>query len=86
MVSPLRTHILHCFNYLLWFYVSTDSEFSCLATQAETYRVSGPSYLPLIPNQFDCMSSCAHEVLGTICGARRMPVFTIEPIVLFNPD
>ena len=86
VVSHLRTPILKCLNYLLWFYFLTDSEFSCLAMLAKPYHVSGPTYLPLIPNQLHCMSNCAHEVLGTICGARLMPVFTIKSIVLFIHD
>ena len=31
MVSHPKTRILNCFNHLLWFYVLTVSEFSCLA-------------------------------------------------------
>ena len=30
MVSHPKTHILNCFYHLLWFYVLTVSEFSCL--------------------------------------------------------
>ena len=55
MVSHLRTPILNCFTYLLWGYLLTDSEFSCLAMLAKPYRVSGPTYLPQIPNQLHCM-------------------------------
>ena len=66
MVSNLRTPILKCFNYLLWFYLLIDSESSCLAMLAKPYPVFGPTYLPLIPNQLHCMSNCAHEVLATI--------------------
>ena len=77
MVFHSRTPILKCFNYLLWFYFLTDSEFSCLAMLAKLYPLSGPTYLPLIPNQLHCMSNCAHEVPGTMCGARLMAVLTI---------
>ena len=31
MVSHPKAFILNCFYHLLWFYVSTVSEFSCLA-------------------------------------------------------
>ena len=31
MVSHPKTPILNCFYHLLWFYVLTISEFSCLA-------------------------------------------------------
>ena len=31
MVSHPKTPILNCFYHLLWFYVLTASEFSCLA-------------------------------------------------------
>ena len=32
MVSHPKTPILNCFYHLLWFYFSTVSEFSCLAS------------------------------------------------------
>ena len=83
MVSHLRTSILNCFTYFLWAYLLTDSEFSCFAMLAKPYPVSGPTYLPKIPNQLHCMSKCAHEVLGTIPGTRLMPVFIIKSFVLF---
>ena len=83
MVSHLRTPKLNCFTYLLWAYLLTDSEFSCLAMLAKPYPVSGPTYLPQIPNQLHCMSKCAHEVLGTILEARLMPVFIIKSIATF---
>ena len=74
--------MLNCFTHLLWAYLLTDSEFSCLAMLAKPYpvSVSGPTYLPHIPNQLHCMSKCAHEVLRTILEARLMPVFIIESI------
>ena len=80
MVSHLRTPILNCFTYLLWAYLLTDSEFSCLAMLAKPYPVSGLTYLPQIPDQLHCMSKCAHEVLGTILEARLMPVFILKSI------
>ena len=82
MVSHLRTPILNCFYHLLWFYFLTDCEFSCLALLAKSYRVSGPTYLPQIPNQLHCMSKGAHEVLGTLLVARLMSVFIIKSFVL----
>ena len=86
MVSHLRTPILNCFIYLLWCYVLTDSEFSCLAMLAKPQPVYRQTYLPLITNQLHCMSHCAHEVLGTILGAKRMPVFTTKLIVWLIDD
>ena len=80
MVSHLRTPILNCFSYLLWAYFLTDSEFNCLAMLAKPYPVSGPTPMPLIPNQLHCMSKGAHEVLGTIFEARLMPVFSFKII------
>ena len=82
MVSHLWTPILNCFTYLWWGYLLTDSEFSCLAMLAKPYRVSGPTYLPQIPNQLHCMSKGAHEVLGSIFVARLMSVFSTESFVL----
>ena len=66
----------------LWAYVLTDSEFSCLATLAKPYPVSGPTYVPLIPNQHNCMSKGAHEMLWTIFAARYMSGFSVKSIVL----
>ena len=68
MVFHLKTPILNCFYYLLWFYVLTDSEFSCLAMLAKPYPVSGLTPMPQIPNQLHCIQKSAHEVLGTILG------------------
>ena len=68
MVSHLRTPILKCFYHLMWFYVSTDSEFSCLAMLAKPYPVSGQTPMPQIPNKLHCIQKSAHEVLGTILG------------------
>ena len=70
--------MLNCFSYLLWAYVLTDFEFSCLTMLAKPYPVSGPAYLPQIPSQLHCMAKGAHEVLGTIFEARLMSVFTVK--------
>ena len=83
VVSHLRNHRLQGFNYLLGFYFLTDSAFRRLAMVGKPYPVCGPTYLALIPNQLHCMSNCAYEVLGTICGTGRMLVFSIKSIVLF---
>ena len=72
-----RTPILDCFTYLLRAYVLTDSEFSCLDMLATLYPVSGPPYMPQIPDLLHCMSKAAHEVLGTVAEAERMSVFYI---------
>ena len=68
MVPHLKTPILKCFYHLLWFYLLTDSEFSCLAMLAKPYPVSGPAPVPQIPNQLHCVQKSAHEVLATILG------------------
>ena len=46
MVPHLKTPILKCFYHLLWFYLLTDSEFSCLAMLAKPYPVSGQLLCP----------------------------------------
>ena len=68
MVSHLKTPILNCFYHLMWFYVLSDSEFSCLAMLARPSPVSGPTPMPEIPNQLLCTQKRAHAVLGTILG------------------
>ena len=68
MVSHLKTPILNCFYHLLWFYVLTDSEFSCLAMLAKPYPVSGRTTLPQIPNQPHFIQKTAHEVLRAFLG------------------
>ena len=68
MVSHLRTPILKCFYYLLWFYFLTDSEFSCLAKLAKPYPVCGPTSMPQIPNQLHYHQKSAHEVRRSIYG------------------
>ena len=80
MASHLRTPILKCFYLLLWFYVVTDSEFSCLATLAKSYPVSDLTYLPQIPNQHHSIPKGAHDVLKTISEAKYMSVFHIKMI------
>ena len=69
MASHLRTPILKLFHLLLWFYVVTDSEFSCLAMLAKPYPVSGPTPLPQIPNKLLFFRKSAHEVPCTILEA-----------------
>ena len=78
MVSHLMTPILNCFYHLLWFYVLTDCEFSCLAMLTKRYPVSGATYLPQIPNQLHCLSKGAHEVLGTILVDRLTSAFFVK--------
>ena len=86
VVSHLRTPILNCFSYLLWAYVLTDAEFSCLAMLAKPYPVSDPTYLPQIPNELHRMSKCANEVPGTMLVARLMSVFCIKSFALSISD
>ena len=73
-----RFHLLH------WSYFVTDSEFNCLAKLAKPYPVSGPTYVPHIPNQLHCIQTSAHEVLITIYWARLLLVVTLKPIALFT--
>ena len=61
VVSHPRTPILNGFAYSFWAYFLTDSEFSRLAVLAKPYPVSGPTYMPHIPNLLHCMSKCTHE-------------------------
>ena len=63
MVSHLRTPILKCYYYLLWFQIVTVSEFSCLAM---SLPVSGLTAMPQTPNQLHFIQKSAHEVLGAI--------------------
>ena len=39
------------------------SKSSCLAKVAKPYPVSGPTYLPQIPNRLHCTQKSAHQVL-----------------------
>ena len=48
---------------LMWCYFITDSEFPCSAKVAKPYFVSGPTYMPQIPNLLHCIPNCAVEVL-----------------------
>ena len=73
MVPHPKTPILNCFYHLLWFYLLTVSEFSCLA---KSYSVSGLPPLPHIPNQHHFIQKSAHEVLDAKLEARVRPVFT----------
>ena len=41
---PPRDPYTQMFYLLLWAYLLTDSEFSCLAMLAKPYPVSGPTY------------------------------------------
>ena len=66
MVFHLRTPILKCFYYLLWFQFVTVSESSCLA---KSVSVSGLGPMPQIPNQLHFIQKSAHEVLGAILEA-----------------
>ena len=72
MVPHPKTPILKCFYHLLWFYVLTVSEFSCLA---KSYSVSGLTPLPHIPNQLHFIQKSTHEVPEANWEARVMPVF-----------
>ena len=72
MVSHPKTPILNYFYHLLWFYVLTVSEFSCLA---KSKYVSGLTPLPHIPNLLHFIQKSAHEVLEADWEARVMPVF-----------
>ena len=72
MVPHRKTPILNWFYHLLCFYLSTVSEFSCLA---QSYSVSGLTPLPHIPNQPHFIQRSAHEVLDANWEARVMPAF-----------
>ena len=67
----------------MWFYFITDSEFSCLAKLAKPYPVSGPTYMPQIPNLLNYIPNFALEVLIIVFWARLMSVFTLKPFALF---
>ena len=67
LVFPhLKIPILNLFYDLLWFYLLTVSEFSCLALLAKPYPVSGLTSVPQIPHQLHLIQKSAHEVLGAI--------------------
>ena len=69
VVLHLKTPILNCYYYLLWFCVLTVSEFSCLALLATSYPVSGVTPMHQIPNQHHFIQKSVHEVLGAIMEA-----------------
>ena len=73
VVSHPKTPILNCFYHLLWFYLLTVSEFSCLA---KSYSVSGLTPMPHIPNQLHFIQKSAHEVRDATLEARVRPVCT----------
>ena len=73
VVPHPKTPILNCFYHLLWFYVLTVSEFSCLA---KSYSVSGLTPLPHIPNQHHFIKKSTHEVLDANLKARVRQVYT----------
>ena len=70
---PTQDPYTHCFYHLLWFYVLTVCEFSCLA---KSYSVSGLTPLPHIPNQHHLIQKSAHEVLDANLEARVGPGLT----------
>ena len=73
MVPHLKTPIPNCFYHLLWYYVLTVFEFSCLA---KSYSLSGLGPLPHIPNQLHFIQKSAHEGLDANLEARVRPPFT----------
>ena len=73
MVSHPKTPILNCFYHLLWFYVLTVSEFSCLA---KSFCLSGLTSLPYFPNQLHFIQKSAHVVLDANLEARVRPAFS----------
>ena len=72
MVSHPKTPILNRFYHLLWFYVLTFSEFSCLA---ESFSVSGLTPMPHIPNKHHLNQKSAYEVPNANLEARVSPGF-----------
>ena len=79
MVPHTKTPILSCFYHLLWFYLLTVSEFSCLA---KSYFVSGLSPLPHSPNQLYFIQRSAREVPEANWQARVMPAVLEKSFVL----
>ena len=67
MVPHPKTPRLNSFYHLLWFYVLTVSQFSCLA---KSYSVSRLTTLPHIPNQHHFIQKSAN------LEARVRPAFT----------
>ena len=72
MVTHPKTPIHDCSYHLMWFYLLTVSEFSCLA---KSYSVSGLTPMPPIPNQHHFTPKSAHEVLDAILEPRVSQVF-----------
>ena len=72
MVSHPKTPILKCFYYLLWFYVLTVSEFSCLA---KSFSVLALHLCPTFLTSTISPKKSAHEVPDAILEARVSPVF-----------
>ena len=83
MVPHPKTPILNWFYHLLWSYIFTISESSCLA---KSYSVSGLTPLPHIPNQLHFIQTSAHEVLDANLEARVMPFYTSKSFVLSHCD
>ena len=73
MVPHPKTSILNCFYHLLWFYILTVSEFTCMA---KSFSVSGLTLLTHIPHQHNFIQQSAHEVLDANLEARVRPAFT----------
>ena len=73
MVPHPKNPILNRFYHLLWFYLLTVSEFSCLAKSSS---VSGLTPLPHIPNHLHFFQKSAHEVLDANVEVRVRPAFT----------
>ena len=72
MVCHPKTPILNCFYNLMWFYLLTVSEFSCLA---KSYSVSDLTPMSHIPKQHHFTQKSAHEVFDAIFEARVSPIF-----------
>ena len=72
MVCHPKTPILNCFYHFLWLYLSTVSEFSCLA---KSESVSGLTPLPHIANQLQFIQKSAHDMFEANWEARVVPVF-----------
>ena len=72
VVYHTNVPILNCYYHLMWLYLVTVSEFSCLA---KSYSVSGLTPMPHIPNQHHFTQKSAHEVLDAIFEARVSPGF-----------
>ena len=72
MVSHPKTPILNCFYHLLWSYLVTVSEFSCLA---KSFFCVVLTSMPHITNQHHYTQKSAHEVPNAISEARVRPTF-----------